>query len=103
MHYGSLNTRHGADMGVLCSTTTLYHLQDSLRLSPTGTALLNFGDLSYAGELAAPYCPAPEWCTLTLPNSGIPGMLSAQRQITPLHHANPPSMSMMQALLHMSD
>ena len=44
-------------MSVLCSTTTLYHLLDSLRESPTGTALLNFGDLSYAGELAA-HCTA---------------------------------------------
>ena len=32
-----------------CSTTTLYHLQDSLKLSPSATALLNIGDLSYAG------------------------------------------------------
>ncbi|CAL5230081.1 g13538 [Coccomyxa viridis] len=32
------------------STTTLYHLLDSLRESPSGTALLNFGDLSYADD-----------------------------------------------------
>ena len=36
----------------MCSTTTLYHLLDSLALSPTGTALLNIGDLSYAGAPA---------------------------------------------------
>ena len=34
----------------LRSTTTLYHLQQSLALSPSPTALLNIGDLSYAGE-----------------------------------------------------
>ena len=36
-------------LSLLCSTTTLYHLQDSLKLSPSATALLNIGDLSYAG------------------------------------------------------
>ena len=55
MRMGTLNTWQAADMDVVCSTTTLYHLLDSLRESPTGTALLNFGDLSYAGELATLY------------------------------------------------
>ena len=34
-----------------CSTTTLYHLQRSLQLSPSATALLNIGDLSYADDV----------------------------------------------------
>ena len=37
------------DSVLCCSTTTLYHLQRSLQLSPSATALLNIGDLSYAG------------------------------------------------------
>ncbi|KAK9917889.1 hypothetical protein WJX75_009307 [Coccomyxa subellipsoidea] len=40
-----------ADWGLsLNSTTTLYHLQRSLELSPSATALLNIGDLSYADD-----------------------------------------------------
>ena len=53
MRLGRSGTRLVADVSVMCSTTTLYHLLDSLRESPSGTALLNFGDLSYAGKLAA--------------------------------------------------
>lgn len=39
-----------ASVWVPCSTTTLYHLQRSLQLSPSATALLNTGDLSYADD-----------------------------------------------------
>ena len=82
-------------MDCICSTTTLYHLLDSLRESPTGTALLNFGDLSYAGEPAALHavkgtCYTPSHPTCMLDSSGLgtlPHARLMRTHINACHHA----------------
>ena len=43
----------------MCSTTTLYHVLISLAQSESPTAILNIGDMSYAGNA---HVPTP--CTL---------------------------------------